>query len=71
MREKTRFAVVAAISATAGVVVTAVIDRFAMKQDLEFLGIVHHEVAEGLDLLKHKIEGEGDDGAADKRDTET
>jgi hypothetical protein len=42
-----------------------------MKQDLEFLGIVHHEVAEGLDLLKHKIEGEGDDGAADKRDTET
>lgn len=67
MREKTRFAVVAAISATAGVVTTAVIDRFAMKQDLEFLGIVHHDVAEGLAVLKHKIEGDDDGG--ETRDT--
>lgn len=61
MREKTRFAVVAAISAAAGVIITATVDRFAMKQDLEFLGIVHHEVAEGLDLLKQKIDGLDDD----------
>jgi hypothetical protein len=65
MREKTRFAVVAAISATAGVVITAVVDRFAMKQDLEFLGIVHHEVAEGLSVLKHKIEGDENGGDDD------
>jgi hypothetical protein len=68
MKEKTRFAVVAAISATAGVIITAVVDRFAMKQDLEFLGIVHHEVAEGLSVLKHKIEGESE---GDKNDGET
>jgi hypothetical protein len=60
VREKTRFAVVAAISATAGIVITSVIDRFAMKQDLEFLGIVHHDVEEGLATLKSKIEGSGD-----------
>lgn len=60
MKEKTRFAVVAAISATAGIVVTAVIDRFAMQQDLEFLGIVHNDVAEELATLKHKIEGDDD-----------
>lgn len=63
MKEKTRFAVVAAISATAGVVITSVIDRFAMKQDLEFLGIVHHDLAEAEAILKNKIEGEGGDGA--------
>lgn len=60
MTEKARFAVVAIISATAGVVITSVIDRFAMKQDLEFLGIVHAEVQEGVENLRKKIEGESD-----------
>lgn len=64
MREKTRFAVVAAVSATAAVVVTSIIDRFALKQDLEFLGIIHHDVAEGLAVLKHEIEG--DDGLSNE-----
>lgn len=68
MREKTRFAVVAAISATAGIVITSVIDRFAMKQDLEFLGIVHHDVEEGLATLKSKIEGSDDDEGDEEGD---
>lgn len=61
MTEKTRFAVVAIISATAGAVITAVIDRFAMKQDLEFLGIIHADVQEGVEELKKRIEDDPDD----------
>lgn len=61
MTEKTRFAVVAIISATAGAVITSVIDRFAMKQDLEFLGIIHADVKRGVDEYRKKFEGESDD----------
>lgn len=58
MKEKTRFAVVAVIAAMAGAVIISVIDRFAMKQDLEFLGIVHTQVQEGVENYRKKIEGE-------------
>lgn len=61
MKEKSRFTVVAVVAATAGVVITSLVDRFAMKQDLEFLGIVHQQTQEGLSLLKRKVEGEDDD----------
>ncbi|QED11568.1 membrane protein [Arthrobacter phage Qui] len=61
MSEKTRFAVVAIMSATAGAIITAVIDRFALRQDLEFLGIIHADVKRGVDDLKKKIEGETND----------
>jgi hypothetical protein len=61
MKEKTRFAIVAVISATAGAVITSVIDRFAMKQDLEFLGIIHKEVSDGVEEFRKKIEGETDE----------
>lgn len=61
MREKTRFAVVAAVSATAGVVITSIIDRFAFKQDLEFLGIIHSDIAKALATLRREMEEDKDD----------
>jgi hypothetical protein len=64
MTEKGRFTAVAVVSAAAGVIITAMVDRFAMKQDLEFLGIVHHDVQEGVEKLRKQVEGEsGDDNA--------
>jgi hypothetical protein len=66
MKEKTRFAVVAVVSATAGVVVTSLIDRLAMKQDLEFLGIVHQQVQEGVREFQKKVEGEDQNGSNDE-----
>lgn len=61
MREKTRFAVVAAVSATAGVIITSIIDRFALKQDLEFLGIIHSDVAKGLATFRREVEENKDE----------
>lgn len=64
MTEKGRFTAVAVVSAAAGVIITAMVDRFAMKQDLEFLGIVHHDVQEGVEKLRKQVEGEsGDENA--------
>lgn len=61
MKEKTRFAVVAVSSAIAGAAITTLVDRMAMKQDLEFLGIIHHDVAKGLAILRHEVEKDKDD----------
>jgi len=58
MREKTRFAVVAIAAATAGAAITTLIDRLALRQDLEFLGIVHQQVQEGVEDFRKKVEGD-------------
>jgi hypothetical protein len=56
--EKERFAIVAILAATAGAVITSIIDRFALRQDLEFLGIAHKQVQDELADLNKKVEGE-------------
>lgn len=60
MNEKTRFAIVSLASAAAGVAITALIDRFALKQDLEFLGVAQQYVAEGTEMLKEKFKKDDD-----------
>lgn len=65
MREKTRFAVVAIAAATAGAAITTLIDRLALKQDLEFLGIVHHDLQEGVKEFEKKIEGDDESDGPD------
>jgi len=62
VKEKTRFTVVAVASAVAASAITVLIDRFAMKQDLEFLGIVNTQVQDSVAELKKQIgEDESDD----------
>jgi hypothetical protein len=60
MNEKTRFAVVAVTSLVAGSAITALIDRFALRQDLEFLGMANNLVEEATADL-HKIVDKDDD----------
>lgn len=62
MKEKTRFAIVAATSAIAGAAITTLVDRMAMKQDLEFLGIIHHDVAKGVAMLRQEVEEDKKEG---------
>ena len=60
LTEKGRFTLVAVASAIAGAAITVLVDRMAMQQDLEFLGIIHHDVQEGINKLKKEVEDNGD-----------
>lgn len=64
MQEKTRFMIVAGAGIAAGGALMALIDRMAMKQDLEFLGIVYKTASEAVakltELNAKKDEPEGD-----------
>lgn len=61
MNEKGRFAIVAVASAVAGSAITVLVDRFALKQDLEFLGVAHNLVEEATADLNKKIDNGEDD----------